>query len=370
MRISTQSARIAWPRPSGMPRSGPAPRSRFKYRPGFSLLELMVVVSILALLMSLLLPGLGKAKAQAVTVECRTHIKGFGTAMHTYLAEWEYTYPVNGLIMPKSQVPTMYATDPAINNARVFLTSEGDKFNDTERFRPEYGVLWKYMGGYATWLPGGTPINATGPTPPLPPMATNAAKIYLCRADGPGYQRDNTTTGSFFNSALVLDSGAGGVMNVTPGPGPGGYWSYSVNSVLNSLGRFRNRFAPGQLPWGDPLKFTNIRTPSNFIAFVEEDNTSLFNDEVFDAPAYSGGDTLTSRHQFGGNVGFADGHAEFFTQSVFQNGDQLALNDPTTGQTLPQVNNTQAMAYPITRMFFPDGGIFANRVVTTAPSGP
>ena len=75
----------------------------------------------------------------------------------------------------------------------------------------------------------------------------------------------------------------------TPGSSGTGYYSYSVNTALNSLGRFRDQFMDGtnaaasptyaggdlgnyQLPWGDPLKITSIKNQSQFICFIEEDD--------------------------------------------------------------------------------------------------
>jgi prepilin-type processing-associated H-X9-DG protein len=239
--------------------------------------------------------------------------------------------------MPKSGVPDMYQSIARYKGAEV-------PTSDKERWRPEYGALWPYMGG-SSLGPVGTPA------PPLPPMGENMAKRYMCQVDSPGFERtySDMTLG---NGAITLQRNAAGAGVVAVGPGSPGYWSYSVNSVVNSLGRFRNRFNAGQLPWSDPIKEVNIKTPPNFIVFIEEDNASLFNDEVFDAPAYSQGDMLTNRHQKGGNVGFLDAHVELFNQTLF--------NEVPSGISGTYVSHSEAMASPITRMFFPDGGNFAN----------
>ena len=86
--------------------------------------------------------------------------------------------------------------------------------------------------------------------------------------------------------------------------------------------------------------------------FIEEDDNSLFNDEVFDAPAYNGGDKLTDRHNNGGNVGFADGHVDWYSDVLFNNA-------PTAATGSGYTDNWAALQYPITRDFFPDGGEFA-----------
>ena len=56
-------------------------------RHGFTLVELLVVVAIIALLVSILLPTLGKAKEQARTVMCMSNIRGLGLSFTFYTDE-------------------------------------------------------------------------------------------------------------------------------------------------------------------------------------------------------------------------------------------------------------------------------------------
>ena len=298
--------------------------------PGFTLIELLVVVSIIALLIAILLPAIGKAKIKAGTVVCGTRMRGIGTAMATYLAEFDNRFPINGLLMPKPNVPARYllpGADPRFQAAEE---------TNPQKWRLEYGALWPNMSG--------PPVTAAVGSLPMPPVGV--AKAFLCPNDT--FNRTYAASSSIV--PLTMHPAAAGTSQVLQGAGTPGYWSYSLNAVINSLGRLRDNKSFGPvLPWQDPMSFGQIRNPSNFIFFIEEDESSLFNDEVFDAPAFGGGDIITNRHNAGGNLSFADNHVEWVGQVAFDAGN----NNPP-GSPIGVV-----MQSPWTRPFFPDGGEFA-----------
>jgi len=63
-------------------------------RHGFTLVELLVVIGIIAMLISLLLPALNRAKAESMQVQCMSNERQIGIGLLTYSYTW------NGILFP------------------------------------------------------------------------------------------------------------------------------------------------------------------------------------------------------------------------------------------------------------------------------
>jgi len=70
---------------------------RFKVREGFTLIELMVVVTIIAILAALIVPALQRAQAKAMGMNCMSRAKSIGSAIRTYASNYDgWTCSIKG----------------------------------------------------------------------------------------------------------------------------------------------------------------------------------------------------------------------------------------------------------------------------------
>jgi prepilin-type N-terminal cleavage/methylation domain-containing protein len=71
----------------------------------FTLTELLVVIGLIAVLISLLLPALGKARAAANATGCLSNLRQMGVGFNLYLSENRGRLPANAWYTPPPLAP-------------------------------------------------------------------------------------------------------------------------------------------------------------------------------------------------------------------------------------------------------------------------
>ena len=112
-------------------------RPRPRRSRAFTLVELLVVISIIALLIGLLLPALSAARAEARALACTSSVRQIGLALATYEADHKGTGPVAGALLDFGDVDPVTGLGPWMEQLlgwlpnRDFFSGCGDYPDDS-----------------------------------------------------------------------------------------------------------------------------------------------------------------------------------------------------------------------------------------------
>jgi len=258
---------------------------------GFTLVELLVVIGIIALLISILLPALNKARNQANATSCLSNIRQIASAFLSYTIDNRGYFP-----------------GPAANSGVLAYD----------------WITWQVTPSAASPLPASIATTGIGPYLKLSP---NNFKVMICPGDDGNrpFLAAMGNTSKYFQFSYTFN------------------WWFSSNPNTNT--------SPGGIHFP---KITMVRNTSEKIIVIEEDERTIDDGQcsVWQSPAsnFEYINLLSDRHdtvfrtrsdgsvtypvgqrlsngtaedwipnsQGRGNVGFCDGHAEFVPRTYAQ----------------------------------------------------
>jgi len=224
-------------------------------RAAFTLVEMLIVISIIGLLAALLFPVFARVRESARATSCSSNLRQLGLAFAQYTQDYGNRYPGTG--------------------------------------------AYQKWGSPSAWVGGTTdkPIADITDQKPIPDAAN---------ASGTGFYSASVEKGSLFPYAksaaiYVCPSNADGAVKKL---------TYSMNCAIGLMGSVR------------------IVTPAEIVLLVDEEkaNDGFFyaTDNTASGAVGNSTDSLTVKHNGGGNLLFCDGHVKHY------NIDSLPLVDNAT----------------------------------------
>ncbi len=136
-------------------------------RRGFTLVELLVVVAIIAVLIGILVPVIGRARALAASVECLSNTRTIALVMQMYAEEDERGhYPTARMPMTATHLPTwMDLTRRYVDDLAAYRCPVDDSANWDANMMPRitsYGINAYFTPNHPPYF-GVTPTSIRNP---------------------------------------------------------------------------------------------------------------------------------------------------------------------------------------------------------------
>jgi len=236
-----------------------------RHRPAFTLVELLVVISIIALLLAILLPALSRAKAKAQEVACLSNLKQLQTCAKLYSLNHD------GVLPPNRYVYNINTQAPSLGFSNDLTWCAGLAPFDTTTENIERGLLFPY---------------------------NESTDIYRCPSDK---SRVRTPEGESLHLRRTR--------------------SYNLSQSINGLPYPDKTLFPPSFAKESEI---DEPKPSELLFFVGVHEDSILDSHfgipprgsIFAKEPLRWWDLPAGRHSQGGNFSFADGHVEHWRWAI------------------------------------------------------
>jgi prepilin-type N-terminal cleavage/methylation domain-containing protein/prepilin-type processing-associated H-X9-DG protein len=254
------------------------------FKRGFTLIELLVVIAIIAILAAMLLPALAKAKQQAYRAGCMSNVRQWGLALTMYLDDAKEIFPLAKIPNGTPGAPAGYDEDDPTWSALTAFRAAGQGNSVW------YNVLPSYAGGQPLWQYASDPANFV-----------DSKTIFTCpTADALPSDFANDPDRIVFNYGM----------------------NYKGNTGLTGIGYGTNFSATAVQHPSAFVFLSDVRAHSSEVPFYGTDPTN----ELGCSHCWVA--QISSRHNAGANLNFADGHVAYFKYSYICSNAVTKAADP------------------------------------------
>lgn len=234
---------------------------------GFTLVELLVVIGIIALLIGVLLPALSRAREQSNKVACQSNMRQLATGFMMYVAE-------NGGYFPRPATTTVQNED------------------------------WIYWYNLPTQP---APLNDPNNSPMIPFLGgTFVAKVYRCPSDDPTLHTGGTFPYSYTVNEAICRAPQGVGVSGSPGYHSGTVPMLKITQIVESSSKALIIDESGS------TVDDGCWAPQNYVAAAVPPKNLLSNRHDQHGEQPSSIKPAAGR----GNVAFADGHVDFIDRTL------------------------------------------------------